>query len=256
MKKLLFGNFRNVGAYHQKLYAVQLLTIIGLYIVPLHYALLSLLILFPVWQLVYIIMHDYISHQYIEPKNKIVQFLSLMFITILTGEALLDKKNYHMAHHTRWNTEKDPTYSTLKNHSLFVYLFDFYQTPLSPIEHTINKLPNNIELWINANATIIFYLGIVVSFIFMPLWLFFVLHVYLRFLLTLLGHLIDFYYHKIPDDDISKDIPFLTILLGGGAAHIYHHKYFATADYGRGYWKYLNLGWYITKIGFNNTAPK
>ena len=120
----MLKNFTNVGKYHQRVYSVQLLTLLGLIILPWHYLLISLALLIPVWHAFYIITHDYIAHQYIKPRSALAQLIVLGFITLLTGEALLDKKNYHMVHHSKWNTSMDPTYRMLDGTSFWKYILN------------------------------------------------------------------------------------------------------------------------------------
>ena len=74
-------------------------------------------------------------------------------------------------------------------------------------------------------------------------------------MLTTLGHTIDFYYHKVPDENLTKDMPILVPILGSGARHIYHHKFYNQVDYGGKILKYFNPGWYLTLLFFTPNNP-
>ena len=246
-----FKKFRNIGRWHQLMYSVYILTLIGLVVYPWTWLVWALVFFVPMYHAISVIAHDYICHNYIRPRNKLFEILCLGFFSILLGETLLSKKNYHIHHHRYLNTDDDPTQARLKNNSLITYILELYQTPFNkPIDQVANRLSTDIEIWFEEHTRLVFYVGIVLSFILMPLWLFVVLHVYCRFLLFVGFKAEEYYFHKTISTDLSKDKSFLVIFIGGSAWHSYHHIYREKPFYGDGIWKYLNLSWYFTKFMF------
>jgi fatty acid desaturase len=250
--------FRNFGWWHCLSYLAYILTLIGLIVFPIWWILLAILLFIPLYHTLSVIQHDYICHNYITPKNNFWKAASLIYFSILTGETLLTKKNYHIHHHAYWNTDNDPVQARLKNNSLFAYVLELYQTPFDkPIDHVIDKLPTAFEIWIEKHTKIIFCIGLLLSFILMPIWLFFIVQVYCRCLMLIIGKIEEYYFHKTVNTDLSKDSSFAGLFIGGSAWHIRHHMYMDKPYYGSGIWKYLNLSWYVTNLAFNpNTNNK
>lgn len=237
-----------LSRYHYQIYSYHILSIVGLVVWPsLVWLLLPLCFL--IFHIVQIIMHDYICHEYIKPRNSIIEILCLLIWCLFVGERIADKKTYHFFHHRNWkNNQTDPTQLKLKNNNYIKYIFDLYKPTWAPADQLENpSLSTHIFMWFNRNCYSIFWAGVVISFVLLPIKIFFIFHILSRSLFVLMGNSHDYYFHKT---SANRDSNWLSILLGSAAWHMQHHETWKNEYYGPGQWRYLNFSWYLRKLFF------
>jgi hypothetical protein len=70
----------------------------------------SLIFTWCIWALTEVPKHDYIEHNYIIPKNKIIKYIIDFVLSLLNPEIYADKENWqkmHDLHHKNWQSELD-----------------------------------------------------------------------------------------------------------------------------------------------------
>jgi hypothetical protein len=61
------------------------------------------------------IAHDYICHEYIQPRNKVIEIICLIVFYGLAGRSIDGKRAYHVSHHRFWKTpDLDPPQQKMK----------------------------------------------------------------------------------------------------------------------------------------------
>jgi hypothetical protein len=201
-----------------------------------------------------IISHNYISHEYIEPRLGIFKILFLM-IFYHKGEKLSTKRNYHTFHHKMYKTnpEQDPTMQLVANKSLFRYLFSLHK----PVALSIPNVDKSdlSEYWLvkfcDQHSMKIYWAFIIVPFLLLPLKWFVILRVYVPWMIHIMAKFHDYYFHGSIQ---GNDNIILFMMYGGGGLHVQHHDKWLNDLYGTKFTRWFNLGWYYRLLFFKPNA--
>jgi hypothetical protein len=215
----------------------------------LDYFIIALVLFWFYLPLYTIIYHDWICHEYIKPKNKIIKVL-LLLLFYSQENTVSKKKNYHIWHHKNFKIPKlDPTYQKMQGVPLLRYILSFHK----PKEQNIPNLEFSLvekdkfikycdihykKIWIGY---------IILSFMFLPLEWFATLNIFIPWISTCVANWHDYYFHGPIK---GKDSNLLSVMIGTSAWHIHHHNDWTKEYYGNGIWKYLNPAWYYRIIFF------
>ena len=211
-------------------------------------ALLLFLIVAPLMQL---ISHDYISHEFIKPKNRFYEIIALTLWYAL-GQTIHGKKSFHTWHHKSWQLpDVDPTQQLLQGKNLFRYVFSLHSPKPQHIpdqDHT-RLFDNAVIKWLDQHAMIIYW-GIVAVLLIVLSWpMFVVVRIYVPWFMALTSKFHDWYFHG---GGPKKDSAWLIPVYSHSAWHIEHHSKWQNEYYGPSFWKWLTPSWYIRKIMFNS----
>jgi hypothetical protein len=200
-----------------------------------------------------IIAHDYICHEYVKPKNKIIDAICLILFYMM-GFNVTDKRNYHIYHHIMWkDKDKDPTSLKLKNSSLVSYLLstsspvNLSAIPIYPNTLADNKIIKTLE----QHYEYIYWLSRIVMLLFLPIEWFVVLVIYLPSIFSVIYNSFDYYFHGPIN---GKDNSMLFLIFNNTAWHNHHHNDWQTPYYGPNWFKWINPAWYYTLFLFNKNV--
>lgn len=249
MYSKLFYFYQIFGCHYLKNWTWHLLAIICILTLDPRFFLISFAIFLIVTPLIQVISHDYVSHEYITPKNRFYQFL-VLGLWYLLGQTVQNKKNYHYWHHINWqNRNIDPTQKLLANKSFFRYLFSLH----FPVDNSIpivlkGSLVNSPSIRMLDKYSIhIYWTSLIAMIIFLPWTWFVTLIVYPTWLQMLIERLHDYYFHG---GGPKKDTAWLLFLFGSASWHIHHHRNWHDEYHGPEIWKWFNLCWYFRQIMF------
>jgi hypothetical protein len=249
----MIANIKNFyskyGFHYIKIWTWHLLAIACLVTMDpilLVYAFLVFLLIFPLFSLVF---HEYISHEYITPRNQLVKMLTLL-LWYMFGQPIQGKKNYHIWHHRTWNdAQVDPTQQLLEHKSLFRYLFSLH----SPLQQSIPKVESGnlvkdhlIQL-LDSKVNYIYWASILLMLLLLSWPMFVVLRVYVPWFMTLASKYHDWYFHG---NGLRKDSIWLLPIYSSASWHIEHHTNWQQEYHGTGLSKMFNLSWIFRKILF------
>jgi hypothetical protein len=217
----------------------------------------SLIFSWVVWLLIFMHSHDYLVHQYIVPKNKVIDtVLSWIVFIWLNRSGSEGAKRSHMAHHIFWKDENlDPFQSDLKSGKI-LYLLGLSHIPG---EKVIEIKSTNQLLFIEKYHTELILLFCISLILFFNLETFFYFYIIPRFLVTAIPdipHVFQHGFSKTAEEE--SDFIWLIPLFGIAGNHISHHNS-RKAIYGttRHDWvKWINIHFYIFKLLYNeNKKP-
>lgn len=190
-----------------------------------------------------VVYHSYFNHGYIKFKNPIVKCLSVYALVLISFWKLEDLKSYHIAHHTEWPTNSDPTTAEVAQG-----LIKYYVGTTKPINfHKVKANADPIVDWFNKN----FYTVKLASY-----GLIFLLA---GFKALLLGILIQqfymFFFSKMHDlifhsKTNTNDLPWLFVLFFDDAWHIEHHREYSRPQPHR--LRLINMQYWWYKLLFRN----
>jgi hypothetical protein len=241
-----------------RVFLLHLAVLLSLIYIDFGYFLLSILMFVFVGPLLQLIMHEYISHEYIEPKNPTITCLLLiLFYSIVfagTHSSIRTKRNFHITHHRHWkDADQDPTQLKLGKTNIWLYVFGFNR----PIEFTIEEatnsiLENNAILnFIDRHSKILNYTINLFFLIILPFEWFVTIFIYLPWLLLIVANIHDVLFHGPVEN--KKDSNWYLLFFSSQAWHLYHHNNYRTYYFGPSHIKYFNLAYYYQKILFKNT---
>lgn len=205
-------------------------------------------------------VHDYWSHSYIQPRNRIIGFLFDYISYILWKSCKLSTKDGHLQHHKFWKSENDPTQLVIDRMHWLNYLLvssnDVYNSNViepdrifaSPTE--LKFLEKFYKLMIViAHAIVFLVAGVEIYFYFVILqaWLF-------TRLFKLFGELVPHYGKETKEQE--HDMPWLILLCGSFAYHTSHHMYTNRLYLGKGLLRYINPQYYFIKLFYRTNAKE
>ena len=244
------------GMFYIRRWAVLALTVISLFTLNFEYFLIALGFYFLIIPVLQTIIHEYICHEYISPKNKVIDFVFLLAFYMYDGGSIVHKRNFHVTHHRYWKVpEKDPTQEKMIGVSVWKHVLGFERPTkhnLDHVEHAMLENNSNVKL-LDPYAKYIHWSYIGIMFLILP-WAWFVaLLIYVPFLLATAGNFHDVLFHgSIQSKDKSWYLPFY----GNGSWHITHHSDYSHNYHGPGIMPKLNPAWYFQKIFFvENKKP-
>ena len=251
MFKKLKEIYKIYGYYHFKVWALHIFVLLSLLLVDIKYLGYALCLHVFYMPLLQLITHDYISHEYIEPKNR---WLDLVFLLMFyTNERTVQgKRDFHVAHHRYWinNPDKDPALQKMRNIPIWRYVLALQQ-PVThdKIESVKNTLLKN-NRWVvlfEPHYRKIYWAYTLIMFLVLPLPWFVALCIYLPWLLTVIPNFHDQVFHGTIQ---SKDHGWYLPLFSSQAWHLKHHEDYQTHYHGTKFWKWLNIAWYYHLLFF------
>lgn len=249
------------------------LLIVGSIVFPLYYWLYSFLFFYLLFGPLFISTnHEYIMHEYIRPRNRVIEFLCFYIIVLYSFSNLKHNKKHHMLHHIHGHKrpELDPTVQRLSGTSTWQFLLDLWVVrtgqsavgPVNSMSHAEERLsrgaiPEDSWNFFNKHWLLIAAGTQIVWLLLFPAWTWFVFYVYPVALGMLTGRFSEVYYHKWH----KNDNPVFVFLQGSQAWHQCHHATFMDRKIGptpweypgsrvNKNWKYLNGQYYINKLLF------
>jgi hypothetical protein len=241
--------YKTYGSYYLNIFVLSIMSIISLFTIDFEYFLYTIVIFVMVMPILQTIEHEYICHQYVIPKNKIIDFVCLMLFYMLQGRGIEHRINYHMTHHRYWkDPTMDPTQQKLLNTSMWKYIFGIGKPVNQLIIDVDSSLLNNpIIKKLNPYAKLIQVTYLVILFLCLSWNWFVVFAFYFPWMMMLVMNFHDELFHgRIK----SQDNSWYFILYGNAAWHIEHHSNFKSVYDGPDNMYLINPAWYFKKIFF------
>ena len=128
------------GYYSFRVWALHILSLCSIVYLGLDYFYIGIIFFLLVMPLHTLIFHEWISHEYVQPRNKLCKLFSL-FVFYSQDNTIRGKKNYHVYHHRHWlNQDLDPTYQKLKKLPWYRYVLGLQK----PIAQHIPNIENSL----------------------------------------------------------------------------------------------------------------
>lgn len=220
---------------------------------PIQWFLLSLVLYFFALPLFGLIMHDWICHEFCEPKNSALTVLMLLFFYTHDNN-VKNKKNYHVLHHRTWNTpEQDPTYRKLQGRTFWQYLLALHNNldlgipnrDWNRIEHT------KLVQWLDRHSRSVYWFYMLTMFLIVPWPWFVTICVFYQWITYCMLCYHDYHLHgpvRRPDHSWAQ------IVFGQGTWHQAHHENWQVEYYGPGLWRWFNPAWYYRHWFFKSNT--
>ena len=253
MLKKIQEFYKIYGYYHCKMWAWHLLIILCLIVLPFEYFLWSILVHLILMPITQTISHDYICHEYIQPRNKVIEIICLIVFYGLAGRSIDGKRAYHVSHHRFWKTpDLDPPQQKMKESSFWRYALNFQKPVSYNLPYVKNNLFKNNSLVkkLDSHSEKIFWIFHGLLFIILPIEWFAVISIYYIGFGTIIGGIHDQIFHRY---NTATDRSWYLPIFGNQAWHIKHHEESDRIYYGPGLIKWVNPSMYIHKIFFKPT---
>lgn len=211
------------------------------------YGLLFFMIKMPLLQL---IMHEYVSHETIRPRNKWLD-LFLLMILYANAASVQNRKAYHITHHVHYlDPEKDPTQQKMAAAgTLWKYLLNLGR----PVEQNLLKVRSHLiesNPWVqklDAHALTITWAYRSVLFVLLPIEWFVVGILYFAWFNIMAFSLHDWFFHRSNrPQDSSLWLPFWS----NQSWHLYHHQHPDRLYFGPKLAQWLNPAYYYYLVFF------
>lgn len=238
------------GLYYIRMWIILALTVISLVVLDIEYFLIAIGMYLLYMPIVSTIEHEYVCHEYVVPKNKIIDFFALLIFYIHQDSKITNKRNYHITHHRYWkDPHRDPTQEKMIGVPIWRHVLGFER----PMAHRLDQV-SNAKLENNSNVKLLdpyarqIYWGYrIAMFIFLPIHWFVVFVIYVPWLYTTAMNFHDELFHgKIKSKDSSWYLP----IFSNGAWHIKHHSEYAYNYHGPAAIPRFNISWYFQKLFF------
>lgn len=227
--------------------------LVALALVDIKILLLGVAVYFPLFRLYTLMYHEYQVHQYIKPKHELVEWFGYFIMAVWEWSSPENKVKFHELHHKYFqDDDNDPTVAKLKRApNPILYCLDL--TPHVPIkfdtvEYTFSDTRS--YRWFNQYWFEVMVVTLAAWLIFLPFWTFLAFYCFPVFVWQIIYRTTDVTFHHY----YWPDVPLFCLYLGTSAYHGRHHlddSYSRATYYGKGYWKYLNIDYYITGLMFN-----
>lgn len=232
-----------------KIWLLHLGTLIGIVILPISYFLWSLVVYFFLASLFQLIFHDWICHEYRQPKNSWIE-AALLLVFYSHDNNVSNKKNYHVLHHRMWNRpELDPTYRKLEGVSLLRYIMGLQNNldlGVPNKEYSLTEKSKLVKI-LDKHSRLTYFVWVVCIFLLLPISWFVVVCIFYPWLVYVLSCYHDWHLHG-PKKNSDKS--WMTLLYYQGAWHYAHHESWRQEYYGPGLWRYINPAWYYRIVLF------
>lgn len=240
------------GYYSFRVWILHILSLCAILYLDIEYLLAGIVFFLLVMPLHTLVFHDWISHEYVRPRNKLAEWFSL-FVFYSQDDTIRGKKNYHVYHHRNWqNQDLDPTYQKLKGLPWYRYVFGL-QTPVKQnipnIENSLLESSSLVKL-LDKNHRRIYFLLVVVLLCVLPFSWFVITMIWYPWLFMIVYNTHDYYFHGPWQ---GSDRSWFTVIFTTQAWHRAHHSRWRDEFYGPGWWRILNPGWYWRHLLFRST---
>jgi hypothetical protein len=236
----------------RKIFYLMPLVLLSLFLVDIKYIILGIVIYFPMFRHFTLVYHEFQSHRYIIPKNSIIEAMGYFILAVWEMQPPDRKINFHQIHHDFFSDdEHDPTTAKLsKADNFWIYCLDI--SPHVPIPGFFNN-PDAIQTsaytWFNKYWERVLITVVISWLILLPFWTFLAFYCMPIFIWSIVYRSTDWNFHK----KNYPDYPLTCLYLGTSAYHGRHHlddSYSRETYYGKGFWRYLNIDYYITGLFF------
>lgn len=247
----MFSTLRDKGySYPQfKEWSLHLLVIVSLFHIDLKYFLYSVIFYIIVLPLQHLIFHEYISHEYIEPRNDIIGIILCVLLFYSQEQKMQSKKDFHVTHHKNWqNPSTDPVRIKMGELGFWKYFFSIQP----PVTLDLIKVDSKLlqQAWVkylDKHYRTVYVIFNFLLFILVPLPWFIVIAIIHPWLWTNLYKWHDYYFHG---PFKGKDNWLLFPFFAQSAWHIEHHTTWTKEHYGNKFWKYANIAYYVRLLCF------
>lgn len=242
--------YRIYGNYYLEIWATHLISLLSLIFLDIQYFLFALIIFWSVLPLLQLLTHEYISHEYIQPRYKILTILFLLLVYWSTKHTIFNKKNFHFYHHKHWqDPDTDPTLQKMKGTRLLPYMFSIVNPVPQHIPKTESSLLKNDPLiaWMDQHASWFHYGIKLLMLVVLPIEWFIVFNAYFVSMNLIRSNYSEYYFHGPLN---GQDSNWRGIIFGNGAWHMHHHTVSAQLYFGPGHWRWFNLSWYYKLLFF------
>ena len=228
--------------------------LIALFIVDFQWIVLGTILYFPLFRWFTLTYHEYQVHKYICPKNNIVEFIGYFILAVWEWQSPIKKLVYHQIHHDfSEDPVNDPTAAKLRlTDSAVLYCFDMSPHANIPYyDATPAAVETRMYQWFNQNWSKVLIITVLGWLIFLPFWTFLAFYIWPMFIWNIIYRTTDLTFHKWE----LADKPWFCLYLGTSAYHGRHHlddSYSRETYYGKGFWRYLNIDYYITGLLFKD----
>lgn len=239
------------GYYYFKLWTLHFLVLSSVFFIDIKYFLYSLIVYLVVAPLMVLVNHDYVSHEYVRPKNQWIELFCL-FLMYIHDTNVQTKRIFHVNHHRKWyDPTQDPTCQKMQGVPVWRYILGFQrpvEQQLDPVKN-ISLLNNKWVQFFDQDYRKIYWAYIILMLVALPMSWFFVVCIYFPWVRMLISNSHDQVFHgKLQSNDHTWYLPFYS----SGSWHIQHHKQYAHGYHGPGIWKWLNLAWYYQLLLFDD----
>lgn len=187
------------------------------------------------------IIHQHFNHRYVEFKNSFIEYLSLIFLVMLVYWKFTDLKSYHVHHHSKWLTDRDPTATEVKQ-GILKYYIGLTNPSAIPFANVVENSKFEFVTRYFFQLKFVIYLLIVLIFGLETLFHIVIVQQFFAYVFSKI-HDITFHY-----SDDAKDLPWLFPLYFNDAWHIEHHKDFSKAN--TWHYRYINVHYWYNRILF------
>jgi hypothetical protein len=240
------------GYYSFRVWALHILSLCSIVYLGLDYFVIGIIFFLLVMPLHTLIFHEWISHEYVQPRNKLCKLFSL-FVFYSQDNTIRGKKNYHVYHHRHWlNQDLDPTYQKLKKLPWYRYVLGLQKPIAQHIPNIENSLLESSSLvkTLDKYHRAIYVALALILFGILPFNWFVTTMIWYPWLSMIAYNTHDYYFHGPWQ---GKDKNCLSIIFGTAAWHIAHHESWRNEYYGPGYWRVLSPGWYWRYLLFKTS---
>jgi hypothetical protein len=230
------------------------LAILSAILVPVKLLLLGVVIYFVFFRLHTLMYHEFQVHKFIKPKNQLIELVGYFIIAAYEWQSPENKIKFHQLHHDNYKSlDADPTEAKLRlANNFFLYCLDL--TPHAAIvstEVSLDAIETSMYCWFNKYWEIVTFVTVGSWLVFLPFWSFLAFYSFPLFIWSIIYRTTDWTCHKInlPDYNLS------CLYLGTSAYHGRHHNndtYDRATYYGLGFWKYVNIDYWITAVFFDD----
>lgn len=244
------GIFKIYGYYHTVTFVIHLLAVGALIYLDSIYFLYGMIFFFLFMPLLQLILHEYVSHEIIQPRNPVINLLVLLFF-YTHGQTVKNKRAFHVTHHVHYlDADRDPTQLKIRAAgNLFRYIFNLQKPLAQELVPVKNSLLDNDRLvsLLEPHALKIVWGYRLIMFVLLPVEWFAVFVLYFVWLNIVIYGMHDVFFHGTIK---GKDSSLLLPVWGNGSWHIKHHEDPDSLYFGPGWIKWLNLGWYYYLLLF------
>lgn len=236
---------------HRRNAVLLALSLIGSILFPMHYWIYAYLYFqFVYYPIAATTHHEFLAHEYIKPKNQMLEWVLLFYFIAHVFTSLKHKKGYHILHHKYENTDRDPTTIKINSCSTVEYMLDLGPEKELGINLDMpNLVTSDVRDWFNRHWLKIAIGTQIVWLVFFPLWTWFVFYIYPLTISGLSSRFVDIYYHKYN----KKDFPPMALMLSTAGWHQTHHRRWRDYYMGEGPWMLVNTQYYAAKLLFTPT---
>lgn len=187
------------------------------------------------------IVHYRFNHGYMEFKNSVLEWLSLILIIVYSFWKFTDVKSYHIYHHRKWLTDQDPTGSEI-NQGVFRYYVGATDPRAIPsLEQVHDSKVDQINQYFYLIKFVV-YVTIIALF---GINVFFYTIILQQFYFYVFEKIHDLAFHW---SNSSKDKPWLFPLYFNNSWHIEHHAGYQQPDVW--HWPYVNMHYWLYRLFF------